>query len=349
MKKLGVLVLLTVVFSGFLKADYLKTNKEASVKSLPSGNSPIISKIAEDSYLLLLDEGNQQNGYYHVQLLNTKQNGWIYRTYTRRYPGDIPDEVQGMDDNSPLSDKSYFVTDVMKGYAKRHLAIGKPQAIYERIYEGYVTGEDARLKIPVWVQYELTRAELDGASQRKENFQPDYSIPFGFRSELSDYSGSNYDRGHMAPAADMKRSDKVMDECFYLSNMCPQVGKGFNRDIWGKLEDAIRGWVKQRGTLFIITGPVFMPENKNVSYPIIGENNVAVPTYFYKIVVDMNDRNNITSLAFLLPNQELKDKKIEDFLTSISEIEKLTGLNFLSELPYDVQSKVENTKNEKIW
>jgi DNA/RNA endonuclease G (NUC1) len=40
---------------------------------------------------------------------------------------------------------------------------------------------------------------------------------------------SGYDRGHMVPAADAKISQGAMDETFFLSNVAPQVGDGFNR------------------------------------------------------------------------------------------------------------------------
>lgn len=316
---------------------------------MPLSNARVVSKVNEGVYLLLLDDGKQENGYYKVQLLNTNQTGWIYRTFARRYKGDIPEYSHINDNDNPLADPTYFLTEIQKQNAKRHLSIGKPQAVYERIYQGYVVGYDARLKVPVWVQYELTRSELDGAVSRTDNFSADYSIPFGSRSELSDYYGSGYDRGHMAPAADMKRSEIVMTESFYLSNISPQTGIGFNRGLWAQLEEDIRRWVRQRGTLSIITGPVFMPENKKVSYNVIGENNVAVPTHFYKIIVDINDQDNIRVLAFLMPNKAIKDGEIVQYLTSIDFIEKLTGLDFLSSLPGEIQDKIENEVSEKIW
>ena len=107
----------------------------------------------------------------------------------------------------------------------------------------------------------LSPNELDGPAVRSNDFGPDTSIPAGSRSELSDYSGSGFDRGHMAPAEDMTRSEKVMSECFLLSNMIPQIGDGFNNGIWKSLENAVRGWVQQRGELTIIAGPVFAVAN----------------------------------------------------------------------------------------
>lgn len=117
----------------------------------------------------------------------------------------------------------------------------------------------------------------------------------------------------MTPSGDMKRSTKVMSESFLLSNMAPQVGIGFNRHIWESLESAIRGWVQQRGKLTIITGPVFIPEEGQISYQVIGDNYVAVPTHFFKIVVDAKNANEVEVLAFILPNEGLTGRQYSEF------------------------------------
>ena len=190
---------------------------------------------------------------------------------------------------------------------------------------------------------------LEGPAARKDDFRADTSILFGARSELVDYVSSGLDRGHLAPAGDMKRSQAVMSESFLLSNIAPQVGVGFKRHIWARLEDAVRGWVQQRGTLVVITGPVFMPEDQTVSYRVIGPGRVAVPTHFYKIVVDANDPQNIQALAFLMPNESLSGRNLAEFLTAIQRIEELTGLNFLSALPETTQSTVEANAAPGLW
>jgi endonuclease G len=253
-------------------------------------------------------------------------------------------------DTDPLGDPTVVLTAEQRRYAARHLRLGKPQAVYERVREGYVLAQDGRLKIPLWVQYELSPSEARGTVERTEDYRPDMSVPSGSRAELADYRNSGFDRGHMAPAADMKRSRDVMSESFLLSNMSPQVGIGFNRDVWADLEAAIRGWVEQRGTLTIITGPIFDVGTDNmVTYRVIGQGNVAVPTDFYKIIVDANDPDNVEALAFKLPNERLSGRDFREFLTAIDEIEAATGLDFLSALPADVQDEVESQAAPEAW
>jgi endonuclease G, mitochondrial len=140
-----------------------------------------------------------------------------------------------------------------------------------------------------------------------------------------------------------------MAESFLLSNMAPQVGKGFNQQIWKNLEAAVRGWVEQRGKLTIITGPIFMIEAGAVNYSVIGNNHVAVPTHFYKIVVDANSTGNIEALAFVIPNENISGRRYNEFLVSIDEIETATGLDFLSALERNIQHQIESNAADQVW
>lgn len=346
-----VILILIISLSGSdLYADYLRVSRKASIKAAATSSSGTLASVEEDELLDLLDGGQQVNGYYHVRGNTFSGSGWIYRTFVRRYYGQMPQRVTDQDlIENPLRDPTHKLTDQERAYASRHLKLGMPQGLYHRVYEGYVTAQDARLKIPIWVQYELTSADLDGPATRRDNFRPDTSIPKIARAETGDYAGSNYDQGHMAPAEDMNRSEKVMDESFLLSNMAPQTGIGFNRHIWAYLESAIRGWVRQRGSLTVITGAVFQAQEKIVSYPVIGENAVAVPTHFYKIVVDANDPDDIQVLAFLIPNEKVEGGTYAAYLTSVRKIELLTGLDFLSALPKSTQDRIEIVVAGSVW
>lgn len=330
-------------------ADYLEVGRAANIKDSPQSAGAIIEKAEPGTLLALLDDGEQQNGYYKTISPTQARAGWIYRTYVRRYPGALPGTAVDTASYDVMKFFTNSLTPQQQQYAARHLRLGKPQAIHERVHEGYVLAEDGRLKIPVWVQYQIKANELDGLAERTDNFQADTSIPQGYRSELTDYSGSGFDRGHMAPAEDMTRSDNVMSECFLLSNMAPQIGAGFNNGIWKSLETAVRGWVQQKGELTIIAGPVFGVVNDSVKYGTIGGNQVAVPTQFYKIIIDANNPQQIETLAFLIPHRKFTRGQYADFLCSIDDIEKATGLDFLSALPKATQDQLESTKASSAW
>ena len=103
---------------------------------------------------------------------------------------------------------------------------------------GYKVSYNQTWCIPNWVAYELTKIEVEGQFPRRGSFCPDPYVK-GYSAETSDYSNSGYDRGHMAPAADMKWSEKVMLESFYLTNICPQ-NKNLNSGLWLALEERAR-------------------------------------------------------------------------------------------------------------
>lgn len=80
-----------------------------------------------------------------------------------------------------------------------------------------------------------------------------------FRSQNSDYKGSGFDRGHLAAAGNHKANQRCVEQTFYLSNMAPQVGPGFNRDSWNRLEKYVRKLTKVYKNVYCCTGPLYLP------------------------------------------------------------------------------------------
>ena len=179
---LCVLVLCICLYATGANGDYLEVRRTATIKAEPNKDSRIIERVEPGITLELLDEGRQTNGYYNVNAISLGQPGWIYRTLVRRHLGEIPEPVPEGELTDPLADPTLALTPEQRRYAARHLRLGKPQALYERVRRGYVLAQDARLKIPLWVQYEMSPNELDGQASRTEDFRPDTSIPLGYRA-----------------------------------------------------------------------------------------------------------------------------------------------------------------------
>lgn len=131
-----------------------------------------------------------------------------------------------------------------------------------------------------WVAYELTASETDGPVDRKDDFRADPAIATG-SAELSDYRYSGYDRGHLISAGDAQWLRKAMSATFFLSNMSPQE-PSFNRGDWRKLEFYVRAWAKKNSELYVVTGPALKQGIKDQ----IGSNQVSVPRYYYKVILD---------------------------------------------------------------
>jgi endonuclease G len=185
---------------------------------------------------------------------------------------------------------------------------------------------------PEWVFYKIIPSRNDNQAERTDRFRADNSVETGTATD-SDYLRSGYDRGHMAPAADMSFSTIAMEESFYYSNISPQL-PGFNRGIWKRLEDEIREGAPMYDSLLVITGPVF-----NEEITTIGSNSVTVPTGFYKITL-MFSGKNIEHAAWLLPHLEGLSEP-DGYRVAIDSIETVTGIDFFHDLPRRMENRIE--------
>ncbi len=190
-------------------------------------------------------------------------------------------------------------------------------------------------KQALWVAYELTRQEIvQQTAERSDNFREDTLIATGTASP-DDYRRSGYDRGHLAPAGDMGFDAQAMSESFYMSNISPQV-PAFNRGIWKDLEEDVRQWALQDGSLYVVTGPVFAGSSRK-----IGEHQVTVPTAFYKVLLSYHPPR-IRAFAFLIPNQGT-EQPVLTFAVTIDAVEETTGIDFFPALPDELENELEST------
>ena len=246
-----------------------------------------------------------------------------------------------------LTDKA-SVTENTKAKApdgRYSLQLEIPKTIRQRdetiiTHTGYTVSYNHHYKTPNWVAWELTRQETTGEEGRTNQFLPDPSLPEP-RVETSDYTHSGYDRGHMAPAADMKWSKQAMKESFYMSNICPQNRK-LNRDDWGDLEEKCREWAKKYGRVYIACGPIY----DKASPKRIGKHQVAVPDRFFKVVLIYNRKAPI-AMGFLFENKA-HHQNLKNYMVKVDQVEEETGLDFFSKLPDDVENRIESIVPEGI-
>ena len=187
-----------------------------------------------------------------------------------------------------------------------------------------------------WVHYFLTKEMIEGPAKRKDNFKADPLVSTRSASP-KDYVKSGYDRGHLAPAADMKIDDVSMSESFYMTNMSPQA-PSFNRGGWKKIEALVRAWATKTD-IYVTVGGILTKDLKKIG------QGVSVPEYFYKII--FNPKNN-TVIAFYTPNSKLVNP-IETYVVTVDEIEKITNIDFLSDLEDDLENEIESSVNKANW
>lgn len=191
-----------------------------------------------------------------------------------------------------------------------------------------------------WVAYQLTQSETQGFVERTDNFREDPLVKTGSATS-ADYQGSGFDRGHLAPAGDMGWSTSAMSESFYYSNMSPQV-PAFNRGIWKRLEEQVRLWAIDYDTLYVVTGPVLTAD-----LPKIGPNQVSVPRYYYKVLLDYSEPE-VKGIGFVMPNQGSK-LSLQQYAVSIDSVERLTGLDFFHRMADDQEGLIEKQLCVSCW
>lgn len=186
-----------------------------------------------------------------------------------------------------------------------------------------------------WVAECLTPADLKVKANRKGvPFYVDPELPESLAVSPKDYTGSGFDRGHLAPAADFSRSKAAMKACFVMSNMHAQY-PALNRESWRLLEEAVRDSVKVKAKVWIVTGQLvaesFLRRIGNTHW-------TAVPSHSFKVICMLDRSGNYSGFGALGHN--VKDGAAVDFVP-IDSIETLSGFDFFVNLPDSIQKKVE--------
>lgn len=213
-------------------------------------------------------------------------------------------------------------------------------------HSAYTLSFNTQHNNPNWVAWELTATEVDGNGRRSNEFLPDPDIDERHRVTTDDYKGSGYDRGHMCPAADNKFEARAMTECFYMTNMCPQLHE-LNAGGWESLESACRRWAKTEGSVLIVCGPVYDSELKARQGEVstrkqktIGkEHRVTVPTGFFKCVMSLREGHE-KAIGFYYTNDDKKQPMNEVCMT-VDDIEAMTGYDFFVNVPDKLEKRIE--------
>lgn len=191
-----------------------------------------------------------------------------------------------------------------------------------------------------WVAYELKKSHLSRTNHKRPYFEIDKAVKTG-AAHWRNYKQSGYDRGHLCPAGDRKFTKEAHDETFLTSNISPQK-HDFNSGIWNRLEQKVRYWAGKYNGVYVVTGGVL-----NGSMKSIGDENVSVPNQFYKVLID-NNTGQTKMIAFLMPHKD-SNKPLYEFVVSVDEIEKLTGIDFFPELDDTIENKLEASSSYKGW
>ncbi len=223
---------------------------------------------------------------------------------------------------------------------------GSQGKILKRV--GYTVSYNAQNRIPNWVAWHLTASHADGRYKRNNQvFHEDMEVGSP-RAYDSDYRSSGYDRGHMCPAGDNKWNREAQEQSFLFTNICPQR-HNLNAGAWNDVELQCREWAKRYGNLYIVCGPVLYDQQHRT----IGRNRVVVPEAFFKVILRKEDRSGRSkgyykAIGFVYENKGAS-RDMSRYVRSVDEIEELTGLDFFSDLPDNIEAIVEQSADLQDW
>lgn len=207
---------------------------------------------------------------------------------------------------------------------------------------GYVVGYSDALGNPLWAAYRAPDSEPAAAPPRPGEFSLD--LRSAARIEPADYAGSGYDRGHLAPnfVIATRYGRRAQAETFLMTNITPQR-HALNSGPWRELEQRIAtGYAARFGEVWVVAGPVFGANPPRL------RRRVAVPEACYMILID-ESAGRVRATAYLFPQTTPAEGRLDDYLVSIDEIERRTGLDFLPELPDAAEAALESRRAERSW
>jgi len=198
---------------------------------------------------------------------------------------------------------------------------------------GYTACYNHTTLLSDWVAWELTADEVSEAYNFQCSFSRDPQVDFP-KASREDYSQSGWDKGHMAPRADMKWSAQSLEESYYFTNICPQ-NHSMNSGAWRKIEELTRRLARHYGSVYVVCGPV-MGEGR---YGTIGKAHVQVPDAFYKALA-VSTADGYQTVAFLMENNR-QDGSPRSYAVTVDSVETVVGRNLFPLLPEEQEASID--------
>lgn len=215
----------------------------------------------------------------------------------------------------------------------------RPEQILKR--DHYMVSYNSETMQPNWVAWKLTKAHTYGNTPRPQNaFREDEEVAQP-RATLADYRSRKWSRGHLCPAGDNKWDADAMYDTFLLTNICPQ-NYDMNDGVWNEIEMACRQWARKYGEVYIVCGPLFTKS----THETIGPHHIPVPEAFFKVVLRMKPEPQ--AIGFLCRNAAITGTE-DQYVQSVDEVERVTGIDFFPALPDEIETKVESSSRWKNW
>lgn len=246
-----------------------------------------------------------------------------------------------------------YVAEANLGSPDIHCVLGVPTApsgqdSYLLKRAQYVTSFNTQTNNPNWVSYNLSRWWYGDAPRHRGEFLPDPDLPKDYFHVLHrDYTRSGYDRGHMCRSEERTRNDADNLTTFYTTNLVPQTHE-LNAGPWLALEDYCEALCKRDDKeLYVVDGPIYEQDLGSIG------RGVKVPSSCFKIVVILEKgqgladcKANTPIIAVIMPNnRDCAANSWRDYVCSVHDVERRSGLLFLTALSADLQRALKELRS----
>lgn len=202
---------------------------------------------------------------------------------------------------------------------------------------GYTASYNHGTLCPDWVAWELTKEEANATMNGQYSFSRDPDVRFP-KASREDYSNTGWDKGHMAPRADMRWSLKALEESYYFTNICPQ-DHAMNAGAWRRIEELTRGLANRYGRVYVVCGPIYT----TYSHGTIGAANVMVPDKFFKVLA-VSTEEGVQTVGFIVENNS-QLKAPQHYAVAVDSVESVIRRNLFPQAP----EKAEASFDWKVW
>jgi len=189
-------------------------------------------------------------------------------------------------------------------------------------YDGFTVWLDCKERAPIKFRYVAQRDT--GNNKRYDTFMLDPNVPSSCQQYTNKAYGQGYDRGHQVPANHLDASAMAIKQSNYMTNILPQTSQ-MNRGAWLLTEEIVECY-RDISELLVLGGVIWGDNTDNDMF--VASHGVRTPDYFYKVIIRGTGADE-SAIAWIVPNStEATKKRLDDYLVSISALEKLTGETF---------------------
>lgn len=199
--------------------------------------------------------------------------------------------------------------------------------LYYLCFDGFAVGYSGVSRTALWSAEHLTRERIEQASQleRNDQFHEESRLPSRVKATLADYKKTPYDRGHLAPNADMATQSQQYDS-FSLANIIPQNPDN-NRGIWRKLESQTRLLALKYDEVYVVSGTAYLGKRSKTL-----NGRVLVPSHLYKAIYMPKKQQ---AAVYFVPNDDSEQVDV----ISLATLAQRIGMNVMPSLPSSVQTQ----------